>query len=233
MQTDNNVKCWLFDRCNHIDCGKDYCARRFKLEHLYENALLSDKQRSPIRLFLDSDHADETVFVRLKNIERAAVDFVRSGKNLYMYSPTCGVGKTSWAVRLAQAYLNDPRVWAKSSIEESPVLFVSVPQYLLALKANISEKNEYATHIKNNIFDADLVIFDDIATKTTTPFESENLLSIIDQRIASGKSCVFTSNLSKAELQQSLGDRLTSRIFNYSECLQFKGKDKRAIAKED
>ena len=221
-----NVGCWLYNECNHIDCDH-FCLRRFKLSHLYDNACISEKDRAKLKLFLDKDLADKDIFNRLHEIETTVREYVSAGNNLYLYSSICGCGKTSWALRLAQAFLN--RTWFTKSIEDTPVLFIAVPKFLLALKDNISEKSSYVAHIKKTVLEADLVIFDDIATKSTTQFESENLLSIIDQRIALGKSSIFTSNLTREELQQALGDRLTSRIFNYSECLQFKGKDKRAL----
>ncbi len=110
------------------------------------------------------------------------------------------------------------------------MLFISVPRFLLELKSNISEKSEYVEHINNNVLDCDLVIWDDIATKLGTEFELSHLLSIIDTRINNGKSNMFTSNLSGVELNKALGDRLYSRIQNYSDVvIELQGKDKRGI----
>ena len=84
-----------------------------------------------------------------------------------------------------------------------------------------------AEHINKNIYDADIVVFDDIATKGITQFEAENLFSIIDTRMNMGKSNVFTSNIIPAQLNDLLGPRLTSRIINLSTVIQFRGRDKR------
>ena len=94
----------------------------------------------------------------------------------------------------------------------------------------LSRMNDYE---KENhfwrIFDADIVVFDDIATKGITQFEAENLFSIIDTRMNMGKSNIFTSNIIPSQLNELLGPRLTSRIINLSTVIQFRGRDKRGI----
>ena len=128
---------------------------------------------------------------------------------------------------MVETYFN--KIWLKSELK-CRVLFISVPRFLLELKSNISEKSEYVEHINNNVLDCDLVIWDDIATKLGTEFELSHLLSIIDTRINNGKSNMFTSNLSGVELNKALGDRLYSRIQNYSDVvIELQGKDKRGI----
>ena len=185
-------------------------------------------QRKRIDLKLDITKDDEQVFIQLKDIQNNIKRFISNGENLYLFSSITGNGKTAWAIRLMQSYFN--AIWPESDIE-CRGLFISVPRYLLAIKDNIGQVNEYATHIKNNILNADLVIWDDIGTKSATSFEHENLLSIIDCRICNNKSNIFTSNVSPSELRELTGDRLYSRIINYSTCLEFRGQDKRGINK--
>lgn len=222
-------ECWLKNQCKKYQKNKDcdeecFCVKLFKLDALYNLSLLSLNQRKHIDLRLDATRVDEDSFIRLKYIQLNIEDFVKDGKNLYIYSSITGNGKTAWAIRLMQSYFN--AIWHKTDIE-CRGLFLSVPRYLLAIKENISAINEYAIFVKDNIFDADIVIWDDIGTKTATSFEHENLLSIIDYRMCNGKSNIFTSNVSPEELRTLAGDRLYSRIINYSTCLQFKGEDKR------
>lgn len=119
-------------------------------------------------------------------------------------------------------------MWWKSDIK-CRALFISVPRYLIALKDSISNGNSYAEHIKKNVMEADVVVWDDIATKTATPFEAENLLSIIDTRMNEGKANIFTSNLGVLEMNECMGQRLTSRIVNFSINIEFHGRDKRAL----
>jgi DNA replication protein DnaC len=107
-----------------------------------------------------------------------------------------------------------------------------VPRFLLALKDNITAENSYVEYIKENVFEADLVIWDDIAAKMGSEFELTHLLNIIDNRLALGKSNIYTSNLNRQQLYTALGERLTSRIANMSIDIELFGSDKRNLKVE-
>lgn len=228
--------CWMKDYCNkynssnECDCKNSdvFCSKLFKLDKLYHDSLLSDIQRVHKTLYIDSDGSDRDVFIKLKEIENNIEHWVYQGNNLYLYSHVCGNGKTCWAIRLLQSYIES--IWHKSDLR-CRALFISVPRFLIELKNNISKESEYINHIKDNIQTVDLVVWDDIAIKTATTYEMENLLSIIDYRLNSNKSNIYTSNLFGKELSESLGDRLYSRIVNLSEVMEFVGQDKRGLIK--
>ena len=222
---EENKNCWLQEQCNHVDCDK-FCLRRFKLNFLYEEAMVSIKQRTRIPLKLDSDKLDKENFDYLASIEKNIDKFVSDGGNLYIYSSTTGNGKTSWALRMIQAYLN--KIWYESELT-CRALFINVPRYLLAIKDNISQKSDYVQHIKDNVLDADLVVWDEVGTKGLTQFEHENILNIINARIDLGKANIYTSNLSDEELHNAVGDRLYSRIAILSDGVELFGSDKRAL----
>lgn len=222
---EENKSCWLLDRCNHIDCN-NFCVKRWKLNYLYENALVSMEQRKHMDLKLDTTYRDKAAFERLANISNNIEAFVNEGNNLYIHSNITGNGKSKWALRLLQSYFN--KIWFKSKCE-CKALFINVPRLLIALKNNLSMKDEYAEHIKENILNCNLVIWDEIGTKAITPFEAENLLSMLNTRIENKKSNIFTSNLSSNELHQYLGDRLYSRIINASIEIEFFESDKRCL----
>ena len=76
---------------------------------------------------------------------------------------------------------------------------------------------------------ADLVVWDDIATKGFTEFETESILNLVNNRIDAGKANIYTSNLAGEDLRQAMGDRLYSRVANMSEQIIFKSFDKRGI----
>jgi DNA replication protein DnaC len=95
------------------------------------------------------------------------------------------------------------------------------------LKLNFDTKSSYIKHINENVLTADLVVWDDIATKNASEFEHEQMLSIIDSRIDNNKSNIFTSNVLPDVLNDYIGARLTSRIIGLSIPIQFKGLDKR------
>lgn len=218
--------CFLREVCNGKDCQKDFCLRKYKMDSLYSAALMSESQKKRITLKVDEDGTDLEQFKQLAAIENNIVNFVNEGKNLYLHSANCGNGKSSWSVRLAQAYFN--KIWARTE-GKCRVLFISVPRYLLAIKDNISNRNTYAEYIKENVLEADLVIFDDIAAKMGSEFELTHLLNIIDNRISLGKSNIYTSNLNRQQLYNALGERLTSRVANMSIDIELHGADKRVL----
>lgn len=222
---DENKECPFRSSCNKIDCDK-FCIKRFKTNYYFEEAFIPKEKRERYPLRIDNDLSDEEAFTRLSEIEKDIVNYIEKGNNLYLFSKIAGNGKSSWAFRLARRYIE--KIWFKRDLKPI-VLFISVPRFLLELKSNISEKSSYIEKIMSCVKDCDLVIWDDIGSKNGTEFEISHLLSIIDDRIVNGKSNIYTSNLNKDELHQLLGDRVYSRVYNYSESIEFFGKDKRSI----
>ena len=222
-------ECYMYNNCNRKDCNNDFCLRKYKMDSLYSAALMSESQKQHITLRVDEDGTDLEQFKQLAEIEKNIINFVNDGKNLYLHSSNAGNGKSSWSIRLIEAYFN--KIWARSD-GSCRALFISVPRFLLALKDNISNKSTYIEYIKENVLEADLVIWDDIATKASSEFEASHLLSIIDNRIALGKSNIYTSNLNRQQLYNALGERLTSRVANMSIDIELFGSDKRNLKVE-
>lgn len=224
------MECLYSSNCNKKDCDKDFCLRKYKLDCLYSEALISESQRKKFALRVDADGTDLDEFKRLANIEKNVVEFVGERQSLYLHSSVCGNGKSSWALRLCAAYLNS--IWAEAELG-CKVLFISVPRFLLASKDKISEKNAYYDHIKANYLSADVVVWDDIAAKTATDYEISQLLSMIDGRLALEKTNIFTSNLSPAQMTAALGERIASRICNKSVDIELHGSDKRGLGQPE
>ena len=226
--------CWLRDTCRKYKNSPDYCSsdifciRLFKINELYNNALLTESQRKRIALFPDADGTDYDKFIQLKNIEMNIKSFVAEGKNLYLHSSKCGNGKTAWSIRMLQAFIDS--IWADSDLT-CRALFINVPKFFLALKDSISNPSEYINHIKEYINTADVVVWDEIGIKNCTQFEFENMLSMINSRIDSCKSNIYTSNLTGDELLEKVGERLYSRIINLSVDIELNGVDKRGLNK--
>lgn len=210
--------------CNHIQ-DSDMCIRFFKIDFLFDKSLLSESAKKDIKLILDSDGTDRNEYEELSNIQTNIKSFIDNGNNLYICSSTPGNGKTSWAIKLLKSYIL--KIWPEAKLE-CKCLFINVPKFLLELKSNISKKSDYIEYIQENILSADLVVWDDIATKSATEFEHEHLLSLIDNRLFNNKSNIFTSNILPQNLSLLVGDRLASRI-TQAKIVEFKGKDKRGV----
>ena len=221
------IDCWVRERCKKaVDCDGESCIKLFKINELCNLAMLTDDQRRKKKLWLDGNGIDKDAFTFLKSVEDNVEKFVNSGDNLYIYSYITGNGKTAWALRILNSYIE--KIWYKSDIV-CRGLFVNVPRFLISLKDNIGNYNEYYNQIKDNILDADLVVFDEIGAKVATSFETEHLLSIINARVDAKKSNIYTSNLGPEELRKAVGDRMYSRIINTSTEIMFRGTDKRSM----
>jgi len=228
----SDTNCLYKDGClkrNSDVCG-EYCVKKSKLDSLYKNSMLSDKQMVDITLFPDNPapdgfRVDKDKFDILQNIKENIVSFVRSGNNLYIHSNICGNGKTEWSLKLMRAYINS--IWAYANMDRCVALFVNVPRFLLSLKDNIESRNEYVRYVKDHVLEADIVVWDEIGVKELTTYEHEHLLNLINTRLDMGKSNIYTSNLSGNELRLRIGDRLYSRVVRMSTDITFEGYDKR------
>ena len=202
--------------------------KKFRTESLFDRSLLSEKHKLDVQMRLDADMKDKESFEFLNSIQKNIEKFVQRGDSLYITSPISGNGKTTWAVRLLKEYIY--KIWYKSDIE-CKVLFIHVPRFLLELKERMRKTSEYADYILDNVQKADLVVFDEIATKVATEFEHEHLLNIVNTRIDSGKANIYTSNVSNDEFLQNMGSRLYSRVISSSgdNIIELQGMDKRGI----
>ena len=216
-------KCWYLPICDKQKCN-DFCIRHYKMSTLVNMSLLEGKQRYSIPL--TPDKCDYDAFVRLRDIKNNIGKFVADGKNLLIYSKNTGNGKTEYSKKLLLSYLDS--VWSTSDFVPR-ALFISMPKFITAMKENISKPNEYYQYINENIYKVDLVVWDEINYKEWTQFEQDYMLNVLSDRIAVGKSNIYTTNYSLEEIEKRLGTRLASRIIGASECIEFKGADKRGF----
>jgi len=215
-----NSNCWYADTCND-NC--DLCTVYMQMKWQMENSGLPEAKQKPITLVITDDNiGDRTAFYRLADIRKDIVDFVGSGKNLYICSDVNGNGKTSWAIKMLHTYFHHTAI---GNYENLKGMFVSVPKLIIQLK---DFNNPLPAKYKQQLETVDLVVWDDIAVTGISQYDYTQLFSLIDSRMLSEKSNIFTSNIVDAtQLSDILGSRLTSRIYYSSEVIKFIGKDMR------
>lgn len=218
MVYERNSKCWYNRVCQRDSC--EGCIRFIEMSNLMENSDIPKSKQFPTELIPAS--VDYDSFCDLADIKDNIVSFVNSGSNLYICSKNVGNGKTSWAIKLMLKYFDN--IWAGNGLRTRG-LFVHVPTLLLQLKNFESPlSNEY----KQNLLNADLVIWDDIAQTEVSKYDYNNLLMFIDNRLLNDKSNIYTSNIvNRQELEKCLGVKLTSRIWDVSELVEFTGSGRR------
>lgn len=219
-------KCWYTSGCGKYgspECNAS-CIRYMEMDFLMQNSgIPRNKQYS---VLLTPSKKDVQAFLTLKEIKDDIIAFVENGESVYIYSHNFGNGKTTWAIKLMQKYFDS--VWAGNGFRCRGI-FIHVPTFLTKIKEGISRKDEDFETLKSRLMTVDLVIWDDIAATKLGDFDHANLLTYIDQRKLNQLSNIYTGNLDQDELQEALGNRLASRVWNDSTPVKFVGADRRGI----
>ena len=216
----NIQNCWYKRICTE-QCSEN-CIRYKLMYSLFKQSNLPEALWGYKELICHEK--DLQVYKKLQAKSYDILNFIEAGNNLYIYSENCGNGKTTWAIRLMYSYFD--KIWHKSCFD-CKALFVSVPKFLYNCKRSISQDVKCFEELCNLISEVDLVIWDDIGEMKASDYEHQILFQYIDDRINSKKSNIYTSNKNKEQLEDVLGVRLASRIYNCSECIEFLEEDKR------
>lgn len=217
-------QCWYRDVCPKSPNGcSETCLRYIEMLNLVKQSNIPESKWVPLKL---RPGKDKDAFIRLRDIKDSIEPWTKSGNSLYIFSDTCGNGKTSWAIKLMLSYFNE--VWAGNGFRRRGI-FISVPEFMDRSREIINNRDEEFVKLRQDIIDCDLVIWDDITSTKLTDFNHSILLNFIDARVLANKSNIFTGNVDYSGLYKSLGNRLASRIWNASEVIQFVDQDKRGV----
>ena len=216
---DRNRACWYHNVCNYEYCSET-CIRYLEMKYLMDNSYIPVKMQLPIKL--EQTEINRLAVKRLDEIKQNINEFVQNGNSLFICSSVTGTGKTSSAIKLMLRYFNN--IWSGNGFHIRGV-FVHVPTLLNNLK---NFDNGLSEDYKNSLIQADLVIWDDLASTALSKYDYAQLLVYLDARVLQGKANIFTSNLCNAkELLPLLGERLLSRSFGSSEVINLMGFDYR------
>lgn len=175
--------------------------------------------------------SDYEAFCYLKKVKENIVSFVRLHHNLLITSEHVGNGKTTWAAKIILHYI-DTYAQEYSFKNNTPVLFINIPNFLMKKKMAISDKTvaEEIAEIEKSILTAKIVVFDDIATKVASDYDREILYSYINYRTDNLMTNIYTSNIFVYNLSEELGERIADRVIGYSKCVELTGAGMRGNA---
>lgn len=189
-----------------------------------QQSLIPEKLQTKIEL--KPENVDILAYNTLNDYRKNIMKNVRNGVNLYLFSEgICGNGKTSWAIKLIKTYLFN----ISNQNKECKALFIRVPELLLNFRLDINHPTNKFFEIVEMIKTVDLVVWDDIGSTATKDFDYQSLFTLIDIRVSSKLSNIFTSNLTKEKLVKVFDDRIVSRIYTNSARVQFRGGDRRGV----
>lgn len=149
---------------------------------------------------------------------------------LFLHGPR-GTGKTCLGCAVAVQLAERGRA--------ETVVFDTVPLILERIKATYGDDaTENTAVVLQTLRTADLVIFDDLGSQRSTPYATETLYSIVDDRYRNRRRTIITSNLSLTKLQERADDnmlRIVDRITELAQVVHVKEPNLRqqaALARE-
>lgn len=201
------------------------CVQWAEMKYLLKTSNIPKKQQCIHRL--KPDECDIPAFEKLADIQMNIEQFTDDGGILYIYSRTCGNGKTTWSIKMLLQYFNE--VWEGNGLEKRG-LFINVPTYINKTKAVMSHPDPEFEQLRLDIPKVDLVVFDDVTVAKLSDYDYTVLFSLIDERVFQQKAMIFTGNVPPKDLEQFFGSRLSSRICQGIN-IELKGSDMRTWSK--
>ena len=139
------------------------------------------------------------------------VDHFEHKKENILFYGNVGVGKSFLSCCIAKELLD----------KGYSVLYFSSAQLFDLLASSTfdkdSKENLYTT--KEDIYNCDLVVIDDLGTELINSFVSSSLFALLNERLLCNKSTIISTNLSLKDLRDLYSDRIFSRIStNYKLC---------------
>ncbi len=121
--------------------------------------------------------------------------------NILLYGET-GVGKTFLSNCIAKELMD----------KSKSVVYLSSIRLLEILADSAFDKEPYAKEQRINIFEADLLIIDDLGTEMTNNFSASALFNCLNERYLAKKPVIISTNLSLSEIRERYSERVFSRI---------------------
>jgi len=243
LLTDNNIKkdyAEIHFECNECqDTGflksgeKCVCFKQAITTHAYEMSNIAytlefeNFVNFDLSIFSNEVYKSEKLTPRqnIMNVISIVEDFISDFKkvnndNLLFYGDT-GLGKTYMCNCIA-----------KELIDKGNVVLYQTSFKMLEIISDYKFSNKYTKSPDTTlqyklIFDADLLIIDDLGTEMPNSFTVSEIFNIINSRLIAGKKTIISTNLNPTGLSEIYTARIFSRILQNFKKLNFYGEDLR------
>lgn len=214
------------DNGKQCNCLKQaLVSRAYQMSNL-ENVLQKENFKNfNIDIFKDEPFENEIMTPRenMMDIVGIAEGFINNfnennGDNLLFYGTT-GLGKTFLCNCIAKSLLDKNRI----VIYQTAFTILEIIEKHRFGRGN-KEFNDYQYGL---LFDADLLVIDDLGTEVANTFTNAEIFNIVNTRIIGGKKTLISSNLTPKEISETYTDRVFSRILDKFIPLKFYGYDLR------
>ncbi len=241
LLTENNIPLDYLDikyECSYCeDTGylkngdKCHCLKQKLIDQAYMMSNIKDVlekenfQTFDINIFPDEVYEEEGMSPRENMLYILSIceGFVNNfdennDENLLFYGST-GLGKTFLCNCIAKALLDKNKI----------VIYQTAFKIMEIIEkrrfSNLPDR--FRDQEYDLLFEADLLIIDDLGTELSNTFTNVEIFNIVNTRILSGKKTIISTNLSPKEISENYSDRVFSRVLEKFVPLKFFGPDLR------
>ena len=244
LMTENNIPIDYLDieydceKCKDtgfVENGKKCsCLKQKLIKHAYkmsnlDNILEKENFREfKIDIFSDEEFEGEDLTPRKKmmdilNIcEGFCINFDHKNEENLLFFGTTRLGKTFMSNCIAKSLLDQGKI----------VIYQTAFNILDMISArkfnnNYKDRNKVNDMAYELLFEADLLIIDDLGTELANSFTNSEIFNIVNSRVIKGKKTVISTNLEPEGIADVYTDRIFSRLFSQFTPVNFYGPDLR------
>jgi len=207
-------------RCVRCRGGAESLVERARIPARYRESSFDNFRVNP------DDERQKSLVMAVLACRRYVKDYpVERGLGLLFLGP-CGVGKTHLAVATANALMCLKRV---------PCLFYDFRDLLKAIQETYNPLTQTTElSVLRPVYDVDVLILDDLGAGKSTEWVRDTITHILNTRYNEQKTTIITSNYLDQPsdrydetLEERIGVRLRSRLYEMCKTIQMCGEDYR------
>ncbi len=197
----------------------------YEMSNIRKSLDVENFENFKLDIFPDQSFKDEDLTPRenMKQISNICVDYVNNfdidnEENLLFYGST-GLGKTYMCNSIAKALLDMNNI----------VVYQTAFKIMEIIEKRRFGRDEdrFKDYQYQLLFDADLLIIDDLGTELANAFTNSEIFNIVNTRLIARKKTIISTNLTPKEISETYTDRVFSRILEKFIPLRFFGPDLR------
>lgn len=197
--------------------------RAYEMSNIERQLTMQNFDHFNLSIFSDHKNGKEGASQRenMMQILSDAEEFVKNfpiEKNLLFYGAS-GLGKTYLCNCIAKSLLDQ----GYSVLYQTPFTIIQ----LIEKKTFTDKSNTFIQMAYEQLFNADLLIIDDLGTESANTFTISEFYNIINTRILNGKSTIISTNIKLSEIGSFYNDRIDSRLKGHYQLMKFFGPDVR------
>lgn len=208
----------------YIGQERCHCFKKQTSRLLYEKSKLSYVVAENNFSKLSYDYVEGEDLARLKKAVSICKNFAQNlpndYQNLLIYG-TVGTGKSFLSGCIAKEVLD----------RDIDVIYFSANELFKTLSDIMFDRGDRGTlaQLRSDIYEASLLIIDDLGTEITNSAVASGLFSLLNERHLDRRATIISTNLDLKELQDRYADRIFSRLLERYTIMKLTGPDVRRL----